>query len=357
MPTIFDIFKDESFRKFVSATLRENSKNPQYSFPDKFPILHRYTGLSKYSVSDIINGKITFANIGYFNDIFDGAIHNHDLNYNEESQAKKIWEFIESIQSMYGLIPSDSNKQAFMENQYRLSNSNKITNLSFLSKLGIYVLCLSQYNDSILMWAHYTNNEGICAAYDFNLLKGDLKHMIFPVSYTETPIIFEDMSDKEKLGIYPYEKSILCTALSKFDIWKYEQEWRIIFPYGYARSYFNVQEPHLPLNISIQPTRIYFGNRFLMPLFKSCENSDNDINEKYENIIKLLNHMKINNIPASFMLPTTGAYQLKPYNINVDTLLKFIEENFSKERMIRIGLYYAMYNKLLDIVYKENRND
>jgi len=110
-----------------------------------------------------------------------------------------------------------------------------------------YMVCMSETNNSPLMWSHYAKNHtGICVEYDLKKLEEepfDLISHLFPVVYNDERKIFRDFSaliesHKElKKAIaenYVYDgvedlDDILPLFLNKGTDWEYEKEWRILF--------------------------------------------------------------------------------------------------------------------------------
>lgn len=81
------------------------------------------------------------------------------------------------------------------------------------------VFCLSEVNDSILMWSHYANeHKGICIGFDTGK---SMFQLAWQVEYQEEfPIIIRPR-DNEEISL---NKSLLTKAAC----WSYEKEWRII---------------------------------------------------------------------------------------------------------------------------------
>ena len=87
------------------------------------------------------------------------------------------------------------------------------------------VLCLSEINDSILMWSHYAqNHQGFCIEYDLNAW--DCKRHLKPVQYfNDRHKILGNFADFPSPNV---GNAIFEAALYKADIWSYEREWRLI---------------------------------------------------------------------------------------------------------------------------------
>ena len=107
------------------------------------------------------------------------------------------------------------------------------------------ITCLSERNDSPLMWSHYANKHyGFCLEYDFtptitakryrDLLAAQL--MLFPVNYSEerpllSKAIFGSKANiqyiKNKTMPPDFIENLLYGLLFKSNDWEYEKEWRI----------------------------------------------------------------------------------------------------------------------------------
>ncbi len=115
------------------------------------------------------------------------------------------------------------------------------------------VLSLSEINNNILMWSHYSESHtGFCIEFertDSNEL-GNWEHCA-PIIYDQTLPIYNPV-DLEK------KETVTQILLTKSDLWSYEKEWRIIAKKG------NQTHP-LPGNI----TGIIFG--YKMPIEKRRE--------------------------------------------------------------------------------------
>ncbi|MFH1480086.1 MAG: DUF2971 domain-containing protein [Pseudomonadota bacterium] len=90
---------------------------------------------------------------------------------------------------------------------------------AFVKTIG--VLCLSEKNDDILMWSHYSDaHRGICLQFDSSK-EGTLFWEALKVIYQEEyPVVnVMDMRNPDE-----FRKALL----TKSDHWQYEQEWRIL---------------------------------------------------------------------------------------------------------------------------------
>lgn len=100
-----------------------------------------------------------------------------------------------------------------------------------------YVTCFSTSADNALMWAHYSNkHKGFCIEYDLSkTIDNDFLINLHPVIYSNArasipPSLF-DFTDTNNIKISSSIQSIsdlLCAMLTKSDVWKYEDEWRLL---------------------------------------------------------------------------------------------------------------------------------
>ena len=123
-------------------------------------------------------------------------------------------------------------KGKFREELLKLYSANDIDNLPEeivqkciidLMREDVFVFCLSEVWDSILMWAHYANNyNGYCLEYDMKMVREHLIYNLYPVLYEEKYI---DITDN--LINYNGNAGLICN-MAKAKEWSYEREWRIV---------------------------------------------------------------------------------------------------------------------------------
>lgn len=357
MVTFFDLIQDDEFRNFVSNRI-EYSMQKLYSFPTRFPLLYRYRTLSTYAIDDIVNGIISLSSIGEFNDVFDGAFHQYGTLDEIEKVAEKKWNEIETLR-IAANIPGDLIERNDIVDSYRnylkTESRLKFRELEFL---GTYVCSFSQENSSTLMWAHYADsNKGLCMEYDFNglpVIDGNiLRKSIFPIAYTSKPIDVSDLlvDDGNQVCQYPLDAAILCTALNKDSVWQYEKEWRIVF----VLAYLNHECKRIQINSLIKPSKICFGYHFLKPFFY-YDHSDRSEYDKCAKLIRkffeLIEFIHNNNIKVAVMVPSVGNYKLKPSEISIEELHKFMLRHFKEGRPERMEYYYVIHDYLMDLIEK-----
>lgn len=358
--TFLDLVQDAGFRAYVEKQLAERTKNYQYSFPNIFPPLYRYRSLSSHAVDDIIHGNLTITRIGEFNDLFDGALHRYGTEEERQCAAEDEWNELErhllAANLPVGILKHDEYVNSCVEN-LRVDSKLKFRELDYL---GTYICCFSTERSSILMWSHYANyNTGICIEYDLNFLPENslLRKTIFPVTYSQKPIDLRDLlADKnQSVYTYPVDAAVLCAALNKFDVWHYENEWRLVFVLcstDRASKRFSVKWPEIPSSIS-------FGYHFLKPFFY-CDFKNKSEIENAEKRIKdarrLLDYAKAAGVTISIMAPSIGNYQLKPLSISVDSMLSFMTRHFRNDKPENMRFYYVVHDDLMELAEKEMQN-
>ncbi|HEY0222647.1 MAG TPA: DUF2971 domain-containing protein [Lactovum miscens] len=354
MTSFLDLVQMPKFREYTMTRLSGGSKNLYYGFSSTFPILFRYRSLSTYAIDDIINEQVTATSIGEFNDLFDGAIHRYGNDTEQEAAAEKKWTELEKLR-IEARLPVEILTQDYYVSLYK-NHFKKDSRLKFrlLDYLGTYVCCFSSKADSTLMWSHYANsNKGICIAYDFNKWEqGNLqRNLLFPVTYSDTPIDVSDLleDEQQRLWEYPLETAVLCAALNKASVWSYENEWRLLLVL--ASSLENTQR--LPMKVFVKPSAIYFGNHFLKPCFyydfkNSIERENCEKNIK--NIDRLLDYMIQNQVPAYVMTPNVGSYTLKSMSIESQKLQGFIYKYFCDFMAQSMQYYTTIHDYLMNYI-------
>jgi hypothetical protein len=162
---------------------------------------------------------------------------------------------------------------------------------------GYLVICFSQSHDSILMWSHYGyNHTGFCIEYDFKSLGPDhpRTRMLLPVIYKSEffdateyyrGTLFKGNSPGEfnnLFGLYP--------TILKAPDWQYEQEWRLVFPYGPGISKTDKENRLLSMP---KPKKLFLGAK-----------------AEPENVERLLQVGEVLQIPVHQMVLAKDRFQL-----------------------------------------------
>ena len=332
-----DLLQDDTFRKSAQDYLQQKSGNSAYHFEKSFPKLYHYRKLTDYLIDDIINKKMTLSSIYSFNDVFDSTVQIYNTEEDIENAVNKN---IQKDQELGIAIDKDFYKEYFKEESE--------LKFSLLDYLGTYVKCFSTINNSSLMWSHYADsNKGICIEYDFNNLKSPIqKSMLFPVLYTQEPMKLQDLFEDNKREVveYPIDTAVLCSALNKCDIWKYEHEWRIVFSLGLSD---NPQRGEIIT--ALNPTAIYMGNSFLKDFF-CYGKTDNKPCEKITLLLQLLEYIEQQSIQLFFMMPQQGTFTLKAKAVDINIVKYFLISNFRDKKAKDVRFYYSIYKQFLRLI-------
>ena len=358
MKTYFDLIQDNGFRDYVSDRIARSTHQP-YSFPLILPKLYRYRSLSSYAIDDIIKGRITMTSIGDFNDVFDGALHQYGSDEEIENAANAQWEELEShLIAAYlpeGLLHKDDIVNTYKEHLKRESRY-KFRELDFL---GTYVCCFSRGNTATLMWAHYADsNKGICIEYEFGKLPSDnlLRQSLFPIVYTDFPIDVSDLLEDKENAVYQYplDAALLCSALNKASIWKYEKEWRLIWILASP----NETQQRLSINSLINPSKVYLGYHFLKSFFYYDFKSDPEYKsctKAIKKFMELMYYLQNNHISVAIMTPVVGSYEFVPQTIPTDSLFSFMARHFHDGRPENMRYYYTILDYLMDLIEESQK--
>lgn len=89
------------------------------------------------------------------------------------------------------------------------------------------ISCLSESDDSLLMWAHYANNHrGLCVEYDLMEINKQLQFTPVPIIYSNERVCYNslnvDTAGNDAIALFVH------SLTSKSEEWRYEHEWRII---------------------------------------------------------------------------------------------------------------------------------
>jgi hypothetical protein len=234
--------------------------------------LFKYRNFNEYSIENLVNDQERLSYPAEFNDPFDAGLQiNYDYIVKELFNHRTMENMLEKLDQQGFTLSSDvigeirksenafylftkaiaqfdeqllGKEEEFAKAITKLNyEQTKSTFSQFCSsfKNGYLVTCLSEINDSILMWSHYANNHrGFCIEYDFRELgpHNPQSRTLYPVIYTDElfdatqyliyPLLREDNSYNNLFGFYP--------SMSKSTQWSYEKEWRIIFPLGPGAS-------------------------------------------------------------------------------------------------------------------------
>ena len=224
--------------------------------------LYKYYACNKYSRSMLRNRAFWFAKPDALNDPFDCKVpFDHRINiedlrrflprYRRYRGKKQAENDIQNIIDANGIVKPEFAK--IWSNVLKRANED-------LSNWGVF--CLSECNDSILMWSHYTNN-----------------HKGFCIEFARSPqneLGDYDRTRKVKYRFqYPFitpldPKAYDLRFYRKAAAWKYEKEWRLLNKPGNIAAPLSADISAIifGLNITKRNKQII---RTMMPDVKYCQ--------------------------------------------------------------------------------------
>lgn len=289
--------EDPQTRESLSRLLQELEVMPQQSF--EVPLrLFKYTALNQYVVKNLKNSSFTLSSPFRFNDFYDAKYLRQSLDENCHYEERR--RFLCSTLGIPYQPVSDSTLRSQSESEDML--------LYTVMNAGMRLGCLSEHNDSILMWSHYADkHRGICVEYD---LSDTLYRKLYPVIYTAAPVNCIHWYDLDP------RLEQLISILNKYDVWEYENEWRILH-YDPNSDYLN-DLPNFP-----KPKAIYLGRCFLN---NWISNTGQKCTGGFEHLIELYEYIKENQIAVFIMESKVMSYEITPKAIDVDSVFIKIYE-------------------------------
>jgi hypothetical protein len=202
--TFYKFFSVEGAKKTLSGNSLKYS--PPNSFNDPFEFMPRgYGSISPEEKKGRIQ-KILLQDVSY-KKMYEEA-YNGRIVLTNKGWAELVESFPPPMQEMGERI-------------FKALSNRKWTDLVDMVSTQVAFTSFSEYNDNILMWAHYSeNHKGI--ALGFNMSDEDRMHK---VTYSrERPLlpISTSVDDED------YRKGVAALMATKSDLWAYECEWRRI---------------------------------------------------------------------------------------------------------------------------------
>lgn len=223
------------------------------NIPEK---LYKYESLDIHKLDALNCSYLYFAPPESFNDPFDCSLFIETLKITDEDFPEYFEEiFNEGVEKHLSNIKKEghkfiSDKFEYMKNK-KSQTTDKINFVNDMIKKGskqsqdhvlkkIGITCLSEFNDNILMWGHYSKgHKGYCLEFDTQKFPEEFKENAFHVIYKEGIHIYEpEKSFLKKYSNLPFSEKY-PQLFTKSDHWKYEEEWRIINPSANSKETYN----------------------------------------------------------------------------------------------------------------------
>ncbi len=207
-------------------------------------MLYKYMSIKSKSFSGVLeNFEVYFASCSRLNDPFEGIPY-YSLPNKREIKQYLVMRGVK--RGRYG------NYIARAEMHFKESQNFFNSNREYRDGTG--VLCLTPYNNNLLMWSHYGDeHKGICLGFDidrpFDSVFGAGYNVEYSDNYPEIPVI---RMEELMLGQYSEDKNInkfedIATrqVYTKATCWEYEQEIRFVrtpFSYGVGPMSFPAEK-------------------------------------------------------------------------------------------------------------------
>lgn len=244
--------------------------------------IFKYREINKNSLKNLEEDTIWLADPSNFNDPYDCS---HTVDY-QHIQKQKSSAYVKKYLANNGkLLITDSQKNKILSSSEPMNDLIDIMLLSFPSEqresmksilveaqnkayeemtiagsnhiAGFFKVCsFSEINNSMLLWAHYTNyHQGFCVEYDLESIVGSdfRRRFLYPSIYSNkmfnaTEHILKGVDNDTFNNLH-----LSLAALIKAKDWEYEKEWRLVFAN-------NMLEKEQSYKIG-KPKKVYFGTK------------------------------------------------------------------------------------------------
>jgi hypothetical protein len=189
-------------------------------------LLYKYYPYNEYLLEMLFTKKMWYSKPDTFNDPFDCHL-NFDSHIPEDKYEKCIrWQLNREGRSR-SQIDEDIKKlipKAGVVNKgaKRIIDEIAASTIDVIKRIG--VLCLTESNKDVTMWAHYADNhKGLCLGFRISREASPENVTYVP----EAPIVnFSELLDDK------FEDNEYKWIFSKHHDWRNEKEWRVVVPEG-----------------------------------------------------------------------------------------------------------------------------
>lgn len=188
----------------------------------KIEQLYKYRVLNEYSERTLLYNEIYVPSPLEFNDPFDCKL-NYQINTSEAFFRRELSAFLKNKFPYFSIEQLNEAIEEHMslgihKDPIQLKQMITDSMIYWLQRTGVY--CLSESNDNILMWSHYSDgHKGFCLEFNLNSYLRASKKVKYQNEYPKLKYTGDDEKDKEFIN---------TILLTKSDFWNYEKEWRII---------------------------------------------------------------------------------------------------------------------------------
>jgi len=182
--------------------------------------LHRYLTINEDFKESLSQNYLWFSDPLKFNDPYDC---NMEVNFN--CTYEEVLEYLNQVNVKRNLRQSDE----FLQQRAK-SLSTNVNEMESLSKSvdsetisGIGICCLSQKDNSLLMWSHYADkHQGACLVFDITKDKDLFGRQLFNLEY---PYKYPSHRFPADYGKYKALRFLIATKSKE---WEYEDEIRVV---------------------------------------------------------------------------------------------------------------------------------
>jgi hypothetical protein len=250
---------------FFSPKLEEVKVNEAIALKfDRIPKrLFKYRQYGEYALDNLKNNTLWYDSASGFNDPYDTSIH---FEYSQATLDKQLiksikeqgvngkYQFLSqneldilkktdeparvlaeiAAQKSNGRLPVDK-LYSFMQQNILQESEDMNREFNRVLKLGYKMCSLSQRNDSMLMWSHYSGEHtGFVMEYDFSALSNEniLTRILWPMIYDDQLFDATDFFEEALNSGISNNMLAIIASIHKAKDWSYEREWRLILPKG-----------------------------------------------------------------------------------------------------------------------------
>lgn len=179
--------------------------------------LFKYYSNSDRNLLAVMSNQMWYSAPCNFNDVFDC-----DISFDSKAMLDSLVAVASETHTVRVGSPVWRN---FREQVHKGVGNLKETLANMKNTIGI--ACLSEQDDSLLMWAHYANNHrGMCVEYELLEINRQLKFTPVPIIYNDQRVCFSSLNPT---NLHINTNRVFFEGLtSKSPVWSYEKEWRII---------------------------------------------------------------------------------------------------------------------------------
>lgn len=189
-------------------------------------LLYKYYPYNEHLIETLLTKKAWYSKPDAFNDPFDCHL-NFDARIPEDKYEKPLRWQLKRERHTNAQIDADikrliSEDGTVNENARRVIDKISASTFDVIKNIG--VLCLTETNRDVTMWAHYADNhKGLCLGF----AKSDAVRAVKVTYVAEAPVVnFSELLDDTT------DDNGYKWIFSKHHDWRNEKEWRVVVPEG-----------------------------------------------------------------------------------------------------------------------------